>query len=86
MYEEERQLYCPAILEIKSLQNFFSSIGDTAVHTGSGPRSLKTKQHNQRELLKAAEGGVYPGAMMQICFSSKTISMFLNELVLRYNK
>ena len=42
MYEEERQLYCP-ILEIKSLQNFFSSIGDTAVHTGSGPRSLKTK-------------------------------------------
>ena len=43
MYEEERQLYCPAILEIKSLQNFFSSIGDTAVHTGSDPRSLKTK-------------------------------------------
>ena len=31
MYEEERRLYCPAILELKALQNFFSSMGDTDV-------------------------------------------------------
>ena len=33
MYEKERRLYCPATLELKSLQNLFSSIGDTAAHT-----------------------------------------------------
>ena len=60
MDEEERWLYCPAILELKSLQNFLSSMRDIAVHTGSGPRSRKTKWHSQRQLLKAAEGGVLP--------------------------
>ena len=43
MYEEERRLYSRAILELKSIQNMFSSMGDTAVHTDSGPRSRKTK-------------------------------------------
>ena len=62
---------CPAILELKSLQEFFSSMGDTAVHTDSGPRSRKTKWHNQRQLLKAAEGGVYRRAMMAL--SSKYV-------------
>ena len=41
MYEEG--LYSPAILKLKSLQNFFCSMGDTAVHTHSGPRSRKRK-------------------------------------------
>ena len=58
---------CPAILELKSLQEFFSSMGDTAVHTDSGPRSRKTKW----QLLKAAEGGVYRRAMMAL--SSKYV-------------
>ena len=26
MYEEERRLYCPSILKLKTLQNFFSSV------------------------------------------------------------
>ena len=43
MYEEERRLYCPAILEFESLKNFFSSMGHTAVHTDMGPQSRKTK-------------------------------------------
>ena len=46
---------CPAILELKSLQEFFSSMGDTAVHTDSGPRSRKSDTI-KRQLLKAAEG------------------------------
>ena len=43
MYEEERRLYCSAILELNSLQNLFGFMGDTAVHTHSGPRSGETK-------------------------------------------
>ena len=62
---------CPAILELKSLQEFFSSMGDTAVHTDSGPRSHKAKWHDQSQLLKAAEGGVYRRAMMAL--SSKYV-------------
>ena len=74
MHEEERRLYCPVILELKWLQNLFSSIGDTVVHTESGPRSRKTKWHNQKQFLKAAEGGVYRRAMMAL--SSNDIHVF----------
>ena len=42
MYEEERRLYCPAILELESVKNLFSSTGHRAVHTDMGPQSRKT--------------------------------------------
>ena len=41
--EEEGQLYCPAMLELKSLHSLHNSIGDTAVHTDIGTRSRKKK-------------------------------------------
>ena len=36
--EEEGQLCCPAMLELKSLYSLHNSIGDTAVHTDIGTR------------------------------------------------
>ena len=44
MYFEERQHYCPAMLEFKRLQNPLNSIGDTAVHAD------RTKCHKQKKL------------------------------------
>ena len=49
-YVEEREHYWPAMLKFKSLQNPLNSIGDTAVRTDSGPRSRRTKCHNQKQL------------------------------------
>ena len=41
---------CPARLKLRSLQNKLNSMGDTAVHTESGPWSRKTKCHNWKQL------------------------------------
>ena len=35
---------------IKRLHSVHNSMGDTAVHTDSGPRSRKTKCHNSKQL------------------------------------
>ena len=50
MYFAERQHYRPAMLEKKSLHNVLNSMEHTATYTDSGPRSPKTKYHNQKHL------------------------------------
>ena len=50
MYFAERQHHRPAMLELKSLHNVLNSMEHTAIYTDSGPRSPKTKYHNQKHL------------------------------------
>ena len=47
--ENERRIYCPALLELNSLYNVLKCMGDTAVHIDSGPLSRKKKCQNQKQ-------------------------------------
>ena len=47
--ENERRIYCPALLELNSLYNVLKCMGDTAVHIDSGPLSRKKKCENQKQ-------------------------------------
>ena len=44
MYFEERQHYCPAMFEFKSIPS------ETTVRTDRGPQPRRTKCHNQKQL------------------------------------
>ena len=47
--ENERRIYCPALLELNSLYNVLKCMGDTAVYIDSGPLSRKKKCQNQKQ-------------------------------------